>query len=265
MRWISLSSVILALAISLWLLPRAMAVDVPTPDLDTPALDAEHETWTGLLKDIVSGHGVDYAAVLTRRNELGRYRQQLATATTPTQRQAQLAFYINAYNALTVELVLRTLPEQQQDWTDYSVRQVAGFWKRYRFEVANEWLSLDDIEHGILRKIQEPRIHFAINCASVSCPPMAAQAYTATKLENQLDQAAKSFANSEYHVRLLEEVIRVNPILDWFEDDFEIVGGVRQFLMDSSDRPKLRAALAADRRIRHFDYDWSLNLAQTGK
>ncbi|MFW5845007.1 MAG: DUF547 domain-containing protein [Planctomycetota bacterium] len=235
--------------------------EVPTPTVEAPDLDAEHRIWGGILSEVVLPDGVDYQHLASLRGELDRYRVQLATATVPEDPDAAMAFWINAYNALTLELVLRTWPDEPAAQEDYSVRDVEGFWTAYTFEVAGGRHSLDHIEHGIIRPMGDPRIHMAVNCASVSCPPLHEEPYIGSRLDAQLDRAARHFVDSDYHVRVEKQAVRVNPILKWFSEDFEEVGGVRAFLLAYSTRPELTERLQADRPIRFFAYDWSLNRA----
>lgn len=244
--------------------PPLAAVEVPTPTVAAPALAAEHALFAGVLARVVKPDGVDYAALHADHADLDRYRAQLASASEPSDRAEKLAFYINAYNALTLALVIDQLPKDQADWPAWSIRKAGStftnVWKRFTFEVAGQRLTLDAIEHQILRPLGEPRIHFAINCASGSCPPLIAEPFRAATLEAQLEQVATAFARSDYHVRLIDGQLRLNPILDWFGEDFTSAGGVRAFLRARVSDAAVAKVLAGDSRLRFFDYDWTLNL-----
>ncbi|MFW5828906.1 MAG: DUF547 domain-containing protein [Planctomycetota bacterium] len=240
-----------------------IAVEMATPPVQAPELDTEHALLASVLARVVHDDDVDYATLRDDHAELDRYRVQLATATEPSERAEQLAFYINAYNALTLALVIDRLPEDPADWPNWSIRDAGTLfspvWKRFSFQVAGRWRTLDAIEHEILRPLNEPRIHFAINCASVSCPPLITEPYRAATLETQLERVATDFARSDYQVRLEQGQLRLNPILDWFSEDFEPVGGVRAFLLERVPAGPVAEALA-NARLRFFEYDWSLNL-----
>jgi len=244
----------------------AFGSQVATPTVDAPPLDADHTLFAGVLARVAKADGVDYAALRADRADLDRYRVQLARATEPTERAEKLAFYINAYNALTLALVIDQLPADQTKWSSWSIKHAGtmftNVWKRFTFEVAGSWHHLDAIEHEIIRPLGEPRIHFAVNCASVSCPPLIAEPFRAATLEAQLEAVATRFAQSPYHVRLDGERLQVNPILDWFASDFTADGGVAAFLRPRV-TPAVRAHVDAGGKIGFFAYDWKLNLSTT--
>ncbi len=242
----------------------AFGSQVATPTVDAPPLDADHALFAGVLARVAKVDGVDYAALRADRADLDRYRVQLARAAKPTDRAEQLAFYINAYNALTLALVIDQLPADQTKWASWSIKNAGStftsVWKKYTFEVAGNWHSLDAIEHEIIRPLGEPRIHFAVNCASISCPPLIAEPFRAATLEAQLEAVSTRFAQSPYHVRLDGKRLQVNPILDWFSSDFTAGGGVAAFLAPRA-TAAVRAHLDASGKISFFSYDWNLNLS----
>ncbi len=143
----------------------------------------------------------------------------------------QLAFYINAYNILAISLIIDNRPLD-------SIRDIGSWfrpvWKRPAGVLGGREVSLDEIEHKVLRKMSEPRIHFAIVCASLSCPDLRPEAYRAEKLESQLeDQTIRFLSNSEKGVKASSEGIQVSKIFDWFAEDFEPTGAgafVRRYL-----------------------------------
>lgn len=245
-------------------LSLAAVEEIPTPAVPVAALDADHREFAAVLGAVVKPDGVDYAALLRDHAALDRYRAQLAAAPVPTERSAKLALFINAYNAETLALVIARLPADATRWPAWSIQDAGSaftsVWKSASFVVAGSRYTLDQLEHAVLRPLGEPRIHLAINCASRSCPPIAAEPYRAATLEAQLEAAARAFVASSYHLRLEGGVLRVNPILDWFGDDFRAGGGVRAFLAARASGP-VAAHLATDRPLRFFDYDWKLNLA----
>ena len=249
-------------------LPAVEAIPTPASAaaIAAPALDADHAIWGAVLAQIVRPDGVDYAAVQRLQPELDRYRFQLAHAVEPTATAERLAFFINAYNALTVQLVASKLPADQKTWPDWSITLIGppagNAWKGYSFVVAGVPRTLDAIENAVLRPLGEPRIHFAINCASRSCPTLSAQAYRAATLTAQLANATAAFAHDPTQLRLADGHLRVNPILDWFAADFAAAGGVRKFLLSEVTEPgPLATQLAGADPLQFFIYDWRLNLA----
>jgi len=163
----------------------------------------------------------------------------------------ELAFYINAYNVFALRLVAEHLPLE-------SIKDIGSLfhpvWKKDAGRLGGDTVSLDEIEHGRLRKMGEPRIHMAIVCASVSCPDLRAEAYRATQLDDQLDDQARRFlANPGKGARLDEDTLEVSRIFDWFEDDFDAVGGIEAFVRRYRELP---ADIDIDADI---DYDWRLN------
>lgn len=248
-------------------LSLAAVEEIATPAVAVAPLDADHREFATVLAAVVKPDGVDYAALTRDHAALDRYRAQLAAATVPTDRAARLAFFINAYNAETLALVIAKLPADTTRWPTWSIKDAGStftsVWKGSSFVVGGSRYTLDQLEHAVLRPLGEPRIHLAINCASRSCPPIAAEPYRAATLDAQLETAARGFVASTYHLRLEDGVLRINPILDWFGDDFKAGGGVRAFLAKRASAGPVATYLATDKPLRFFDYDWKLNLAGT--
>lgn len=168
-----------------------------------------------------------------------------------TSREERLAFYINAYNVYAIKVVIENYPVE-------SIRDVGSLfssvWSRTAGSIDGKALSLDDIEHEILRKLAEPRIHFAIVCASLSCPNLRSEAYRAENLDKQLEEQTRSFLNNETKGVLLDgQRVRVSQIFDWFEEDFEASGGVEAFIRRYRELPA-RINLRAN-----LPYNWDLN------
>lgn len=210
----------------------------------------------------VAGVRVDYAAL--RRDE--RWPQLVRTlgAAEPEalrERDAQLAFWINAYNIAAIDLVVQRSPRR-------SIRDLGSLlspvWDRPAARIGGRELSLGEIEHGILRPLREPRIHFAIVCASVSCPPLSREPWQRDGLASQLDAAARGFlANPDKGLRVDAEAdtLRLSRIFDWFESDFDAAGGVLEFALRYA--PASAAAWIRAHRdtleLDSLDYDWELN------
>jgi len=192
----------------------------------------DQSAWDALLKKHVTplrngqATQVDYAGFAADRGQLKQYLAAVS-AVVPAEfdrwdRPAQLAFLINAYNANTVELILTAYPDVA------SIKDLGSLlrspWKKRFIPLLGETRSLDDIEHGLIRedgKFAEPRIHFAVNCASVGCPALRAEAYTGEKLDAQLEDAAKSFLSDRTRNRVEGSALKVSSIFKWYRSDFE--------------------------------------------
>jgi hypothetical protein len=210
----------------------------------------------------LSGVAVDYAGL---RADADRAAALAALAACRPEalvtRAEQLAFWINAYNLLALDLVA-------QAWPVASIRDLGSLlrpvWKREAGQAGGRARSLDEIEHAILRPLGEPRIHGAIVCASRSCPPLAREPYTPEGLDAQLDASLRRWlADPRKGARLdaAGGTLWLSPVFDWFEEDFAAAGGAVAFV-----RPYMpeavRAALPAAPRLRFLDYDWSVNAAR---
>lgn len=176
-------------------------------------------------------------------------------------RREQLAYWINLYNALTVKVVLDHYPVASIRDIDISPGLFSnGPWGAKLVRVENEALSLDDIEHRILRPIwRDPRIHYAVNCASVGCPDLQPYAYTGADVMRQLDRAARGYVNSPRGVRISGGRITVSSIYDWYMADFGgTEAGVIAHLLRYAE-PALARRIRAIGRISGAEYDWRLN------
>jgi len=233
----------------------------------TPVDQVDHSIWDGLLKKYVDANGyVDYAswqASAADKRKLDSYLHHLSTATPgkDASRDAQLAFWINAYNALTVKGILREYPTM-------SIRnhtaKIYGYniWKDLQLIVSAKLYSLEAIEHEVLRKMGEPRIHFAIVCASLGCPRLLNEAYTTDRLDEQLTANARAFFadRTKFVADTHEGTIFVSPILDWFGKDFGAntstqMRSIAPYLPESA-QPLAKSGSA---RVKFLDYDWGLN------
>jgi hypothetical protein len=205
---------------------------------------------------------VDYRGIQTDPNDAKAL--QAFAAVIPEQLQTtneRLAFWINAYNLLAITAVLDQYPVK-------SIKDGGSFlqsvWKKKVGAVAGKAYALDEIENGILRKdFTEPRLHFAIVCASLSCPDLQAEPYTAEGLDAQLDEATRAFlANPAKGLvpRPDGKTAKVPSIFKGFGDDFGVVGGVSRFILTKAD-PNVAARIAGltDADLSHLEYDWSLN------
>lgn len=176
-------------------------------------------------------------------------------------RQQQLAYWINLYNAATVEVVLRAYPVSSILYIRDGLLP-SGPWDRKVLRVKGEQLSLNNIEHGILRPIfKDPRVHFAVNCASFGCPNLALEAYEPATLGAQLDAGARGYVNDPRGLAVKNNALVASRIFDWYGADFGGPAGVLAFARRFG-TPQTVRALAGRTKIDSFDYNWSLNDAK---
>jgi hypothetical protein len=220
----------------------------------------DHADFDGLLAELVDGDGsVDYEGLNVRSAELDGYLERLAAAPFDSLgRDGKLALLINAYNAFTLKLIL-------DHWPLDSIRDIpeGERWKARRWQLAGETLSLDELEHERIRpQFREPRIHFALVCAAVSCPPLRAEAYTAERLEKQLDdQALRTHAGERwYRYEPGARKVQLTPLYEWYRGDFEqAASSVLEFAAryDAGLAEALRAGKPPTEAF--LEYDWALN------
>lgn len=242
------------------------------------AFDHSHAEFSGVLKEHVRWNKkgtestVNYAALKADSGPLKRYLQQLSAVERETfqswNQDQQLAFLINAYNAFTLQLILDNYPLG-------SIRNIGRFWqnpwKMRFFTLLEEDMHLDQLEHEIIREpgvYDEPRIHFAVNCASIGCPALRTEPFTAEQLEKQLQDSAQRFLRDQTRNRFNNGRMEISSIFRWYSEDFERgwqgTHSVAEFLalyqeaLGLSDEQAQELA-AGKIRIRHLDYDWALN------
>ena len=229
--------------------------------------DQLHAPFTALLQRHVKGSAVDYKGLAKDAPALDAYIAALGKAKPGTGAEA-FAYWINAYNAFTLRLILDHFPKIE------SIKDISSSdrWNAKRWVADGRKVSLDAIEHKILRPMGDPRIHFAINCASFSCPDLRDEAYLPSRLDAQLDDAAKVFlANTAKGAKVATESgffggedhnLYVSSIFDWFEEDFDKwSGGVVSFVQRYGP-DNVVAYIKSHRKdldVENFDYDWSLN------
>ncbi|MDW3197449.1 MAG: DUF547 domain-containing protein [Cytophagales bacterium] len=220
-----------------------------------------HEIFDVLLKKHVDASGlVSYRGFEKDREQLDQYLD-LLTDNPPNDQHwtepEKLAYWINLYNAFTIDLILDHYPvESIKDiGAKVQVPFVNTPWDIKFIEIAGEKYDLNNIEHNILRKIfEEPRIHFAINCASMSCPKLRAEAFKASKLEEQLQEQAVEFLNDPARNLISPDKAEVSKIFQWFSGDFTKSGSLREFLNQYVQQKILEEA-----DIDYMDYEWSIN------
>ena len=239
----------------------------------------DHGVWDQLLKQHVitinDGHAtaVDYQGMATDRAQLKAYLALLEGVREAEldqwAEQQQLAFLINAYNAWTVELILTAWPDIE------SIKELGGFlsspWSKKFIPLLGATWSLDNIEHDLIRgsgRYDDPRIHFAVNCASIGCPALRAEAYVGDKLDQQLDEQTKLFLGDRSRNTLQGNKLKVSAIFKWYREDFEKgwlgYNSLSEFLLHYADALNLPSTQierlrSNDLDIDYLDYDWRLN------
>lgn len=213
----------------------------------------DYSTWDGLLKKYVDDDGnVDYKNF---RKEIGLLNSYLEHQTkNPISeydtKESKLVYYINLYNAATVKLILDNYPLG-------SIKDLKGPWNRQVVTIRNKQLSLGDIEHNILRKMDEPRIHFAINCASYSCPKLLNEAFTVEKLEELLEKSTRNFVNDPKRNVIKKDKAKLSQIFKWYKKDFTDKMSLNEYLNQYS-----TIKMTNETSIEYINYDWSLNASK---
>jgi hypothetical protein len=222
----------------------------PLPQTPSPPSRPSHQAWNALLQRFVSPAGVvDYPGFRSELTTLDAYLQHLRQSPPADNwpRNDRMAYWINLYNAATVRLIASNYPLK-------SIMDLDGgkTWDVPRVAVGPRTYSLNQIENDILRKqFEDPRIHFALNCAAKSCPPLLNQAFLPDNLDAQLDARTRLFVNNPSANRIEPRSASISRIFDWYAADF---GNLPAFLNRYA-----KAKLPGNARITFLDYDWSLN------
>jgi hypothetical protein len=238
-----------------WVLPVvAVAILVHPPS--SRAADNWTDTYDRLLKKYVTGGGVKYGAWKSSDADMKDLQAVVdgigAANVSSMSRNDQMAFYINAYNAWILHEALQKYPTK-------SVKDALfTFFTGKRIKVAGEQTSFNALEKETIRsKFSDPRVHFALNCASQSCPPLSQSAFRGSSLDGQLDRLARGFVNTPKGVNYQEgaKTAELSKIFDWYKGDFK--EGVLPFINQRRTKP-----LPADAKITYQEYDWALNEAR---
>lgn len=218
---------------------------------------SSHQAFDAVLRTYVMDGRVEYPC-LAADPRFSRYLKELSSfnAKSLTERKEQLALWINAYNALAIQGIL----EGRSPSTFFGR---IDYFKLAKYRVGGQEIDLYDLEHKLLRPLGEPRIHFAIVCASRSCPKLRSEAYTADRLEQQLEESARVFINDPTR-NLFDrkrKVAYLSMIFQWFEEDFAArSGSVLRYIANYVSDPALSQALAnGGYTVKYLDYDWRLN------
>lgn len=218
-------------------------------------VDSDHALLESVLKNSVKDGAVDYPAI-ANDSAFDRYLNELSKPLSTSARNEQLAFWINAYNAFAIRGIL----DGKSPSTFFGR---VSYFKNTKYNIADRNISLYDLEHKVIIPFMEPRIHFAINCASASCPKLAPQAYTANELEIQLESAARGFINDPIRNQFNREnkVAHLSKIFNWFEKDFkQHSGSIQKYIAQFVDDTALAEELRNEQyKVKFLHYDWSLN------
>tara|TARA_R110000868_G_scaffold125037_4_gene330420 strand:- start:11037 stop:11768 length:732 start_codon:yes stop_codon:yes gene_type:complete len=210
----------------------------------------EHIAWNNLLQKHVDQEGnVNYTAFQKDVKSLESYLDVLALNSPRDNwsRQEKLAYYINLYNAATVKLILDNYPTE-------SIKDIRNPWDKEWVKIGAKTYSLGQIEHKILRKMSEPRIHFAINCASYSCPKLLNEAYTSANLETQLRKATFDFINDPKRNKITIDKLQLSHIFKWYKSDFTENASLIDYIA-----PYTKIKMKPNAKINYLEYNWNLN------
>ncbi len=234
----------------------------------------DYQDYAQVLETYVDDSGlVDYADLQANREQLDRFNQSLGEVSPATyaswSENKKIAFLSNAYNSLTLQSIIDQEPIKD------SIRDIRGVWNRRKFDLVGEEKTLDNIEHDILRKdFNEPRIHVALVCAAISCPPLRNEPYLPEKLDAQLNDQTVKFANSIHGLELdrQDNKVYLSSIFKWYGKDFIKTYGVdEEFNGNEQQRAVLNYFTSQlepqdvqflkqnDYKVKYLDYDWSLN------
>ncbi len=244
-------------ALTISVLLAALILPTALPTAADGAVD--HGIYAELLSKYVKDGWVNYAGWKAEEGRLDQYLRVLEQVEPDRlDREEQFAFYVNAYNAWTIKLILTAYPGIK------SIKDLGSFlqspWKKEFVRIHDQVLSLDHIEHDILRpRFRDPRVHFAINCASKSCPPLLPEPYRGDRLDKQLTRVTVEFLSQPANSRLEGRQLWVSSIFKWFADDFS-PGVVDFYLKYAQGDLKQKLQAGRDRiELKYLDYDWSLN------
>lgn len=247
-------------------LPIAGLFLVANAVANAATFDHSHARFQKVLQAHLQNGAVNYAGLKTNRTELDTYLKEVASVSEAEfktwSREHKLAFLVNTYNATVLRLVIEHYPLK-------SIKRIGGlFGSPFRLSIIDlfgQKLSLDDLEHGIIRpQFNEPRVHFALVCAARSCPSLRNEPYTAERLTEQLQAQGKLFLNdpAKNRVDLRTGVIHFSPIFKWFAEDFTTTNGsVVAFVAEYFSAPVREELKQRKFKIKWMDYDWSLNEA----
>lgn len=222
--------------------------DVKISDSVSPKLS--HKVFDQLLKKHVSEDGlVNYKGFIIDEVILSAYLTLLSENPPKGDwtKEEKLAFWMNVYNAFTIKLIIDNYPTK-------SIKDIRDAWSARFFKIGDKWYNLHDVEHKALRKMRDPRIHFGINCASFSCPPLLNSAFKASTVNADLEFLTRRFINNQSRNTITEDSFEISKIFQWFGKDFKMDGSLVDYLNKYSN---VKIKKTAERSFKR--YDWSLN------
>lgn len=218
-----------------------------------------HDIWNGLLQKNVKENGrVNYKGFIEDKEQLYQYLE-LLNNNHPNKKNwtkpERLAYWINAYNAYTVQLIVESYPVESIKDIKKGIPFINSVWDLKFIKIEGKTYDLNNVEHNILRKkFDEPRLHFAINCASVSCPDLRNEAYYPERINEQLDEQARLFLNDTSKNKIEQNKVELSKIFSWFGKDFKKEGTLIDYI-----NPYTDVEIAPDAKRSFLEYDWNLN------
>lgn len=230
-----------------------------------------HAIYNRLLRKYVRNGKVHYNGFRKERQQLDRYLCRLAHTKVKAIKgwRARFAYWINAYNAVTIRAVLDRLPKSRAAQKNFSVAAKKwNFWKGFAYKVGGRWLTLDQMEHSILRpKYKDPRLHFAIVCASIGCPSLINRAYTGKNLYAMMNRGTRRYLASPQRglrVNQAKKVVHLSKLFNWFQADFARKPYGHRLLFVAKFAPKKHRAFLRkhhkDVTVKWLPYNWKLNV-----
>ena len=212
--------------------------------------ELNNKAFNDLLQKYVTNSGeVNYKGFLYEKEKFDIYLNRLSNniPNSSWSKNKQLAYWMNVYNAFTIELIINNYPTN-------SIKNIKNPWKKRFIKIGDEYKSLSDIEHRILRKMNDPRIHFGINCASYSCPPLYNNAFTEKTVQKTLDSLTCKFVNDSKRNSITKISIDISKIFQWFSNDFKKEETLIEFLNKYS-----IIQIEENAKITYKKYNWTLN------
>lgn len=258
--------------------------------LDNSGFD--YSDYDAVLKKFVNEKAmVNYNKLKAQRHQLDAFVTSLGKLSRQTydkwNDKQKIAFWLNAYNGLTMKSIIDNYPIKSswlksRIWPRNSIRQISGVWDKITYNVMGKKLTLEHIEHEILRKrFNEPRIHMAMVCAAMGCPPLRGAPYQGVKLDEQLDDQTRKFLNNpdKFKINSSKDTLYLSEIFKWFAEDFiskyspkNNIGNLDKkksamlnFIASYLTEAQKRYVLSGKFKVKYINYDWSLNEQHTGK
>ncbi len=212
--------------------------------------ELNYKGFNDLLQKYVTNSGVvNYKGFINEKDKFDIYLNSLPnnTPNSSWSKNKQLAYWMNVYNAFTIKLIINNYPTN-------SIKNIKNPWKKRFIKIGDEYKSLSDIEHRILRKMNDPRIHFGINCASYSCPTLYNKAFTEKTIQKTLDSLTHKFINDSKRNSITKMSVDISKIFKWFSNDFKKEDTLIEFLNKYSE-----IQIEENAKITYKKYNWTLN------